>query len=51
MGANGCFFFFQFCDLAIVATIHEKKEPNLAIDQRGISKILLCFGNLKELNV
>jgi hypothetical protein len=45
------FFFWQFCNVAIVATIHKKKEPNLATAQRGFSRIQLYFGNLEELNV
>jgi hypothetical protein len=40
-------FVFQFCDVATVANIHKRKEPNLAIGKRGektFSRILLCFG-------
>jgi hypothetical protein len=29
------FYFFSNYDVAIVATIHKRKEPNLATDQRG----------------
>jgi len=44
-------FFFQFYNMAIVAIIHKKNEPNLGImscQNQGpiILKVLLCFGNL-----
>jgi hypothetical protein len=28
-------FFLQFCDVVAVATIHKRKEPNLATGQKG----------------
>ncbi len=45
-------FFFapQLCDLATLAIIHTRRQPNLATDQRGhqtFSSILLCFGHLQ----
>jgi hypothetical protein len=46
--------FFQFCDVARVAIIHKRKEPNLAAGQRGeqnFFRILLYFGDLQELIV
>jgi hypothetical protein len=29
-------FFSQFCDVATVAIMHKRKEPNLATGQRGL---------------
>jgi hypothetical protein len=40
-------FVFQFCDVATVANIHKRKEPNLAIVKTGektFSGVPLCFG-------
>jgi hypothetical protein len=39
-------FVFQFCDVATMANIHKKKEPNLAIGKRKeetFCRICICF--------
>jgi hypothetical protein len=45
------FFSFQFCDVATVAIIHKREEPNLAAGQIGeqnFLRILLYFGDMQE---
>jgi len=47
----GFLFIFQFCDVATVAIIQKRKEPNLDAGQRGehnFYRILLYFGDLQE---
>ncbi len=49
------FFFFQFCDVATVATIHKRKESQIQLQVRADSRHLLelCYvlANLQEPSV